>query len=455
MERIGGEHEGQTTAIGKVALASFVGTTIEWYDYFIYGTTAALVFNQLFFPNFSPLAGTLAAFASFAVGFFFRPLGGLIFGHFGDKIGRKSMLILTLSLMGVATFLIGLLPGFQTIGIWAPILLVTLRIVQGIGLGGEWGGAALMVSEHAPPSRRGFWASSVQMGAAGGLLLSSGAVGAVALLTTEAQFIAWGWRIPFLASIVLIFVGLLIRLQLTESAAFTRLKEESSQAQIPIMEVLRTRKKNTLIAIGLGGSNNVYFYTVAVFTLTYATTELGFSRDTMLRYLVITSAAYFVAIPLFGALSDLIGRRNLILGSVAVMGLSAFPYFWLLNIENGPIVLLAMVLLLAIFQGALYAPQAAFIPELFDTRVRYTGASLAYNFPTMIFGGTAPFIATALFAWSGGTWSVALYMVAVTILSFVCALLATDLPMVDEPGGDRELKTQPATARSPGEEERS
>lgn len=449
MERLGGENTGSTSSVKKVALASLVGTTIEWYDYFIYGTTAALVFNQLFFPSFSPLAGTLAAFATFAVGFFARPLGGLIFGHFGDKIGRKAMLVATLLLMGVATFLIGALPSFETIGVWAPILLVVLRIVQGLGLGGEWGGAALMVSEHAPPNRRGFYASSVQMGAAGGLIISAAVIAGVSQLTTEAQFAAWGWRIPFLASIVLIAVGTFIRFQIAESEAFTRLKEAGAEARMPIVEVFRTRPKNVLLAAGTSGGNNVVFYTVSVFTVSYGVSQLGQSQATMLTYQLLVALVYFFTIPLFGALSDRIGRRAMIIAGVITMALFSFPYFWLVDTGSGPVILLAMVLALSVFQSAAYAPQSAFIPELFDTRVRYSGAALGYNLSTMIFGGTAPFIATALFAWAGGTWAISVYVIAICAVSFVSVYLATETPMLSESANQPD---EQRIAASPSEE---
>lgn len=449
MERSGGEHTGSTSSVKKVALASLVGTTIEWYDYFIYGTTAALVFNQLFFPAFSPLAGTLLAFATFAVGFFARPLGGVIFGHYGDKIGRKAMLVTTLLLMGVATFLIGVLPSFETIGVWAPILLVVLRIVQGLGLGGEWGGAALMVSEHAPPHRRGFYASSVQMGAAGGLIISAAVIAGVSQLTTDAQFAAWGWRIPFLASIVLIAVGTFIRFQIAESEAFTRLKEAGAEARMPIIEVFRTRPKNVLLAAGTSGGNNVVFYTVSVFTVSYGVSQLGQSQATMLTYQLLVALVYFFTIPLFGALSDRIGRRAMIIVGIITMALFSFPYFWLVDTGSGPVILLAMVLALSVFQSAAYAPQSAFIPELFDTRVRYSGAALGYNLSTMIFGGTAPFIATALFAWAGGTWAISVYVIAICAVSFVSVYLATETPMLSE---SADPPDEQRIAASPSEE---
>ena len=249
MERVGGEGAGQVESIRKVSLASFIGTTIEWYDYFLYGTAAALVFNELFFPNVDPLIGTLSAFATFAVGFVARPLGGAIFGHYGDRIGRKAMLVLTLLMMGIATFLIGLLPTYETIGVWAPILLVVLRLLQGFGVGGEWGGAVLLAVEHSPRDKRGFYGSLIQIGAPAGLLLGTGAFIIVASLPEE-QFLSWGWRVPFLVSVLLIGVGLFIRLKIPETPAFSQVKESGNEARIPIVEVFRTYPKNVLLTMG-------------------------------------------------------------------------------------------------------------------------------------------------------------------------------------------------------------
>ncbi|MGH3098789.1 MAG: MFS transporter [Streptosporangiales bacterium] len=446
MERTDDNQAADKGLLRRVAAASLIGTTIEWYDYFIFGTTAGLVFNQLFFPSFSDVAGTLAAFASFAVGFFARPLGGVIFGHFGDKIGRKSMLIMTLFLMGGATFLIGLLPGYGTIGVFAPLLLVLLRLIQGIGLGGEWGGAALMISEHAPAKRRGFYASSVQMGAAGGLILASGAIAAVSALTTSEQYMTWAWRIPFLASVILVAIGLYVRISIEESEAFKRLRSTESRARLPIAEVFRTRWRNVLLAAGVSSGNNVVFYAVSVFTVSYAVNQLGRSQDAMLNYVLITAAVYFVTLPIFGALSDRVGRRRLILVSAIVMGIVAFPYFWVLNAGGAALIILAMVFYLAVFQSAAYAPQSSFIPELFDTRVRYSGAALGYNLATMVFGGTAPFIATALFSAAGQQiWPVAVYIMFICAVSLVSVYLATDAPMLRD---DRENEA-PAAPENP------
>jgi MFS family permease len=289
------------------------------------------------------------------------------------------------------------------------------------------------------------------MGAAGGLVISAAVISGVTGLTTDAQFAAWGWRIPFIASVVLIAVGLFIRFQIAESEAFLRIKEAHAEAQIPIIDVFRSHPKNVFLAAGTSGANNVVFYTVSVFTVSYGVSQLGQSQGTMLAYQLITAAVYFFTLPLFGALSDRVGRRELIMASVVIMALFSFPYFWLVNTGMGPLILLAMVLALAVFQSGAYAPQSAFIPELFDTRVRYSGAALGYNLATMIFGGTSPFIATALFAWAGEeTWAVALYVVAICVVSFVSVYLATETPMLRE-SFDRD-GAQRATTSGPSRE---
>lgn len=430
METVSAAPEAQVP-MRRVFLATLVGTTIEWYDYLIYGTTAALVFNQLFFPNFSPLAGTLAAFASFAVGFFARPLGGIIFGHFGDRVGRKGMLFLTLLLMGGATFLIGLLPTFQTIGVWAPILLVALRLVQGLGLGGEWGGAALIATEHAPSGRRGFFGSSVQMGAAAGLVISSAVITISTQLMSDAQFLAWGWRIPFLVSILLVVVAIYIRLQIPEPEVFTRIKEANREVSLPIIEALRLRPKNILLMVGITGANNIVFYVAIVYTVSYATSQLGLQNSTMTLWLLITGVFYILALPAFGALSDYINRRRLMMVGAVGMAALAFPYFWLLNTGNPLLILLAMVVMIAGPVAAIFGPQPGFFPDLFETQIRYSGISLGYNLTTMIFGGLTPFIATALFAWLGGTWAIAMYVIVTALISVASLYIVADTAMID------------------------
>lgn len=411
----------------RVAFSSFIGTTIEWYDYFIYGTIAALVFNKLFFPEISPIVGTMAAFASFAVGFLARPLGGIIFGHFGDKIGRKSTLILSLVIMGLATFAVGLLPSYAQVGAWAPILLSLLRILQGIAIGGEWGGASLMAVEHSPKGKRGLFGSSTQMGAPGGLLISTLVIAIVSRLADAQQFLAWGWRIPFLLSIVLVVVGLVIRLKLEESNAFKQVKEQKQEAKIPLVEVFKTQPKNIFLAAGMSSMNGVSFWIVATFTISYATGQLGLSRDALLNNMIIVAIVYFITIPLFGALSDKVGRKPMIITSVILTALIAFPYFALIRTLNGMVILFAMVLLLSVIQSAAYAPQSAFFAELFEPKVRYTGAALGYNLAQMIFGGTAPLVATALLtAAHGQTWLISLYIIVIACISLISVLFAKE-----------------------------
>ena len=335
--------EGRTQSVRKVALASFIGTTIEWYDFFLYGTAAALVFNELFFPEAEPLIGTLLAFSTYAVGFAARPIGGVVFGHYGDRIGRKSMLVLSLVIMGVATFLIGCLPTHASIGVLAPILLVVLRFAQGIGVGGEWGGAVLMSVEHAPKGRRGFYGAWPQMGVPAGLLISTSVFAIVQGVTNEAAFLSWGWRVPFLASAVLVIVGLVIRLKLMKSPAFQRVKETKTEAPKPIVDVVRKYPREVLVAMGMRVAENGAFYILTVFVLAYGEDELGLSKNTMLTGVIIAAAIGLVTVPLFGHLSDRVGRRPLYLAGAVVTTLWAFPLFGLLNTESPVLIWLAIV----------------------------------------------------------------------------------------------------------------
>ncbi len=425
MDRVGGEHQGQVSSVRQVAVASLVGTALEWYDYFLYGTAAALIFNELFFPEADPLMGTLLAFATFGVGFVARPVGGLVFGHFGDRVGRKAMLVITLIIMGVATFLIGVMPTYETIGIWAPILLVVLRLVQGFGVGGEWGGAVLMSVEHAPTGRRGYYGSWPQMGVPAGLVLSTAVFTAFQALPEE-QFLAWGWRIPFLLSIVLVAVGLYIRLRLMESPAFQEVEDTDTEASMPIVEVLRTYPRNILIAMGARVGDNMLFYIFSVFVLTYVTEELGLPESTALIGVLIGASIEFFLIPFFGALSDRIGRRPVYMGGAIFCVLFAFPYFWLLNTEVPALIWLAISASLFVGHAAMYAPQASFLSELFGTRVRYSGASIGYQLAPIVGGGIAPFIAVALLARTGSYWPIAVYMIGMACITIVSVFLATE-----------------------------
>jgi metabolite-proton symporter len=412
-------------SIRLVALASLVGTTIEWYDFFLYGTAAALVFNELFFPTFDPLTGTLAAFGTYAVGFVARPVGGIIIGHYGDRVGRKSMLVLTLVVMGVATFLIGLLPTYEQVGPWAAVALVVLRIAQGFGVGGEWGGAVLMAVEHAPPGARGFYGSWPQIGVPAGLLISTAVFAQFARLPQDA-FLSWGWRVPFLVSIVLVGVGLLIRLRILETPAFERIKATRSEARQPIVEVIRRHPRQVLLAMGARIAENGAFYVYSVFVLLYATEQVRMDRTVVLNGILLASACELVAIPLFGAFSDRVGRRPVYLFGAVVTALFAYPLFWLLDTASVPLVWIGLVVAFVFSHAAMYAPQAAFLSELFGPRVRYSGASLGAQLASVLAGGLSPFIATALLRQYGRGGPVALYVIVMAVITIVAVILAAE-----------------------------
>jgi metabolite-proton symporter len=425
MERVGDGEQRHHTSIRQVALASFVGTAIEWYDFFIYGTAAALLFPRLFFPAFSPVTATLASFATFGVGFFARPVGGVVFGHFGDRVGRKSMLVITLLLMGVATFLIGLLPTFSYAGIFAPILLVVLRFLQGFAVGGEWGGATLMTVEHAPEESRNFYASWPQIGSPAGLVLSTAVFTACSSLPDE-RFFAWGWRIPFLLSIVLIIVGLFIRLRVVESPAFARVKELGAESRVPLLEVLRHYPVGAILAIGVVLVNIGGFYIVITFTLSYVTEWLGVPRNVPLIGLMLAGIAEIAGILIFSRVADRIGKRPVAIWSAACLCLLAYPFFWLVNTGESVLIWLAMTTWM-FAAGALYGITGVFIAELFDTRVRYSGISVGFQIGAMLSGALAPMIATALIHWKGGaSWPVASYLAILSLISLIAIYLASD-----------------------------
>jgi len=426
VEKLGGESVGQEVSPGKVALASAIGATIEWYDFFIFGTAAGLIFNQLFFTSLDPITGTLVAYLTFAVGFVARPVGSVIFGHYGDRIGRKTMLILTLFMVGAATFSIGLLPTYSSIGIWAPILLVVLRIAQGIGIGGEYGGAVLMAVEYAPEGRRGFYGSWPQVGVPAGLLLGTGAFGLISLLPDE-QFFAWGWRAVFLASIVLVAIGLYIRLQILETPAFTRLREAQEEAQVPFMELLRAQPKELILGMGTRWIEGLVFNAYGVFVISYATSQLELTRTTVLIGVAVASAFGVVLVPVYGLLSDRFGRRVIYGAGVALFGLFAFPSFLLINTRQPILLWLSIVVALGLIYPAIYAPLAAFWSELFDTRVRYTGIGAVYQFSGILASGLTPTIATALLGYAGGEpWLFVGYMIVVTLISLTAAYFSPE-----------------------------
>jgi metabolite-proton symporter len=416
-------------AARTVALASFVGTTIEWYDFFLYGTAAALVFGRLFFPTFDPLTATLASFGTYTVGFIARPLGGIVIGHYGDRVGRKSMLVLTLLVMGIATVLIGLLPTYEQIGAWAAALLVLLRIAQGVGVGGEWAGAVLMAVEHAPPGRRGYYGSWPQIGVPAGLLLSTGVFAVVSRMPDE-SFLSWGWRVPFLLSGLLVLVGLFIRLRVLETPVFVNLRARASEAPRPIVEVLRAYPRQVLLAMGARFAENGSFYIYSVFVLVYGTQQLGLDRQIVLTGILLGSAAELLAIPIYGSLSDRIGRRPVYLSGAIGTALFAFPLFWLLDTGSTPLVWLALVVALAVCHAAMYGPQAAFLSELFGARVRYSGASLGAQLASVLAGGLSPFIATALLA-AYGRNALALYLIAMAAVTIVAVYAASETHQKD------------------------
>ena len=419
------------SSVRRVIVASLVGTSLEWYDFFIYGQAAALVFNEIFFPQFDPLVGTLLAFATYAVGFVSRPLGGIVFGHYGDKLGRKNVLVVTLLLMGLATFAIGVLPTYGAIGVWAPTVLVALRFLQGLGLGGEWGGAVLMTMESGDQRRRGLNASWPQVGVPVGLLLASGVLTLVSALTSDEAFRSWGWRVPFLLSGVLVLVGLWIRLTIAESPVFAeRVEAAHEKAKVPIVEVLREHRRPLALAFGARVGVDVAFYTFVLFITTYAATYLELPRSTPLNAVLIAAAVQAFLIPAFGGATDRRGRRPVYLfGAVGAL-VWVFVFFPLIDTGSFALITLAAVVGL-FFHAAMYGPQASFIAELFPTKVRYTGASLGYQGAGILGGALAPIISTALLDRYESTVPVSLYVAGMLVISIVCVVLAPETAHVD------------------------
>nr|WP_106780952.1 MFS transporter [Lysinibacillus timonensis] len=411
----------------KVWIASLVGSSIEWFDYFLYGTVAALVFNQAFFAAEDPTVGLMLAYASFALAFFIRPLGGVIFGYIGDRIGRKKTLVLTLTIMGVATVLMGLLPTYQAIGVAAPIILITLRLVQGLGIGGEWGGSVLLAVEYAPKNKRGFYGAFPQMGVTIGMFLGSGALTFITSVVSPEAFVAWGWRIPFIASALLVAFGLWIRKGIDETPSFKKVQESGETAKLPFVDIFKTQWKEVLIAVGGKVVETAPFYIFGTFIVSYGTTQLGFTNTQVLVSVMIATIITTILMPFMGGLSDKFGRKKVYIFGTVGMLLYAFPYFWLLEQRTFATLLIATILGLGIIWAPITAVLGTMFSEIFDAKVRYTGVSLGYQIGAAVAGGTAPLIATALLVQFNNSYvPVALYIILTAVISLVAVLAVKD-----------------------------
>jgi metabolite-proton symporter len=423
----------QTMPLSRIAVASFIGTAIEFYDFYIYGTAAALVFGDAFFPDLSDTAALLASLSTFAVAFLSRPIGSVIFGHWGDRIGRKSMLIASLLLMGLSTFAIGLLPGYAAIGIAAPALLVSLRFLQGIGLGGEWGGAALLAAEHAPPGKRGLYTLFPQLGAPAGFILANLLFLLMDAVLTEEAFAAWGWRVPFLLSVVLVAVGLYVRVRISETPVFEKAMEHKQTAKVPFLSLLANQWRELLLGSGIMVIQYALFYTATTYLLAYGTDQLGFSRATMLTLTLVGMVALAGCVFLSGRLSDRIGRRRTVLTFTAAAVPWALAIFPLM--DSGTLVGAALAVMVSLaFMGLTFGPMGALLPELFHTRYRYSGAAFAYSLGGILGGAVPPLIATQLQATALGSFAVGLLLTGLAVISLLCVIAVaetSDRSMVD------------------------
>ena len=405
------------TNVVHVLLAAAVGSALEWYDFFIYGTASALVFGELFFPKFDPAVATLAAFATFGVGFAARPFGGLFFGHFGDRIGRQPVLVATILLVGGGTFLIGLLPTYASAGIWAPILLVALRLVQGFGAGAEFGGAAIMAVEYAPPGRRGWYGGFAPMGVTAGNLLAAGVFGLVATMP-KASLLAWGWRIPFLVSLVLLGVGVLIRLRVAETPVFAEIGAARPRLRAPVLEAVRRHPRNFLVVVGARMAENGLGYLFPVFGLSYVVNTLHLPRSVALTGVILGNLAEVIGILFFAWLSDHVGRRPVYIGGALFSAAFAFPFFLLTDTRDPALIALAFILVMGIGGGAMFGPQAAYFAELFGPRLRYSGFAFARELGSVLAGGPAPFVSALLVGMmAGAPWGVACYVILLSLIT--------------------------------------
>lgn len=429
MTRVNESTEGPSTqgrSLKKTALASLTATSIEWYDFFIYGLAAALVFPALFFPQVSPVIGTLLAFSTFGVGFVARPIGGVLFGQLGDRIGRKRTLVMALMLMGAATVLIGLMPSYAAIGIAAPLLLTVLRFCQGLAIGGQWGGAMLLVTENAPGNQRGFYSSFAQLGIPVGLIAANVIFLVMTAIVSPEAFAAWGWRVPFLLSIVLIGVALYIGLRLEETTAFERATESRTETRrTPVLDVFRSYPKEIALAAGAMTAITGTYYVMTTYILSYGTQVLDLPRSTMIVGVLLSSVLTIPALMYFAWLSDRIGRRGIFMSGAALTGIWAFPAFWLIDTASAILIVIALAVYQLVF-SMMYGPQAALFAEMFGTRVRYSGVSIGYQLGGMLGGALAPIIATSLFAATGTTISIAAYMAVVSLVGLVAVFLATE-----------------------------
>jgi len=418
--------------IRRILWSSVIGASIEWYDFLVYAAATALVFNQLFFPTLNAHLGSIAAFGAYAAGFLARPVGALIFGHFGDRIGRKPLLITTMLIMGAGTFLIGLLPTYYQVGIAAPVLLVVLRLLQGIGLGGEWAAAVLMVFENAPAERRGLMSSMVQMGNPIGHIMVSGLFSIVALLP-EPVFLAWGWRVPFLVSIVVVGVGLFIRLKLDETPSYLEVRRTGRIAKIPIVEVIRHYPRSFLTAVGLKISDIAYATIGGIFVIAYVTRHLGLSRELALSAVLFANLTALAFIPLFGWLSDQVGRRPMFYAGCSFCGAFAFPLFWLLDTRDPALIILTVTLIICFGEMLMFSVGASWYAELFDARVRYTGISFGFQVGSTISGGLTPLIAESLLSPTNvATWPISLYLISCACVTAFAAWAAPIIKSSDE-----------------------